>query len=300
MKVKVLLNPYSNRWNARKRWPQAEAALKSAGVDFDLSVSEHPDQLVELAAESVNQGFTTIVIAGGDGSIDEAINGVGRDWNAQDGFPANIGILPLGSANDLAFALDLPLDLRAAAQVIARGKTKSVDLCKCNTRFFINNSGICLEPYVSTRHERIHWIKGMARYLVAALWAILDKPEWNGQLKWDGGDFEGPISLVSVGNGRRTGGFFMTPHADPFDGKLTLAFGYRATRLGLFAALPRALRAEQGSYIEMEGMHEIHCARLQIHLDKPSPAHTDGELFDEWLADFDYQIFPGVVPVLVQ
>ena len=107
MKVKVLLNPYSNRWNAQKRWPQAEAALKSAGVDFDLSVSEHPDHLVDLAADSVKQGFSTIVVAGGDGSIGEVINGIARDWNVKEKFPVRIGIIPLGSANDFVFALEL-------------------------------------------------------------------------------------------------------------------------------------------------------------------------------------------------
>jgi diacylglycerol kinase (ATP) len=300
MKVKVLLNPYSNRWHAQKRWSQAEAALKSAGVDFDFSISEHPDHLLDLAADSVKQGFTTIVVAGGDGSIDEVVNGIARHWNSKDKFPANIGIIPLGSADDFAFALGLPSDLNEAAQVIASGRTKSVDLGKCNDRFFINNSGICLEPYVSTKHERIHWIKGMARYLVAAVWAIIDKPEWYAELKWDGGEYNGLVSLVSVGNGRRTGGFFMTPHADPFDGKLTLAFGYRGTRLGLFGALPRTFKEGRGNYVEMEGMREIDCARLQIHLDKPSPAHTDGELFDHWLTDFDYQIFPSAVPVLMK
>ena len=65
MKVKVWWNPYSNRWNAQKRWPAVAAVLKSAGVDFDLSVSEHPEHLVGLAAESVKQGFSTIVIVGG-------------------------------------------------------------------------------------------------------------------------------------------------------------------------------------------------------------------------------------------
>jgi len=300
MKVKVLLNPYSNRWNAQKRWPIAAAALKSVGVDFDLSASEHPDQLVDLAADSVRQGYSTIVIAGGDGSIGEVINGITRHFDGKRKIPATIGIIPLGSANDFAFALSLPLDLNDAAQVIASSQTKSVDLCKCNDRFFINNSGCALEPYVTTKHERIHWIKGMARYLVAAMWAIMDKPQWQGELTWDGGEYHGLLSLISVGNGRRTGGFFMTPHADPFDGKLTLAFGYRGTRLGLFSALPRAFKEGQGNYIELEGMYEIHCTRLHIHLDQPSPAHTDGELFDSWLTDFDYQIFPGAVSVLVK
>jgi len=55
MKIKVLHNPYSNRWNSLKRWPEADSALKAAGVDFDLSVSEYADQLVDLAADAVNK-----------------------------------------------------------------------------------------------------------------------------------------------------------------------------------------------------------------------------------------------------
>ncbi len=298
MKVKVLLNPYSNRWNARKRWPEAEVALKAAGVDFSLSVSEHPHHLTDLATEALSQQFTTIVVAGGDGSIGETINGIARRWDGKGNFPAALGILPLGSANDFAFAIGLPFNLSEAAKVIASGKTCAVDLCQCNGLFFLNNSAGCLEPYVTTKHERIHWIKGQARYMVAALWAILDKPEWNGNLKWDGGEYKGPLSLVTIGNGRRTGGFFMTPHADPFDGKLTLAFGFRASRLGLLGALPRALKDGPGNYVEMQGMWELHCTKLKVHLDKPSPVHTDGELFDQWLNDLDYKIFPAVVPVL--
>jgi len=299
MKIKVLHNPYSNRWNSLKRWPEAASALKAADVDFDLSVSEYADQLVDLAADAAKQGFTTIVAAGGDGTIGEIANGIVKSWDGKSKFPATIGILPLGSANDLAFSLSLPLDLNEAAKIIAAGKTRTLDLGKCNENYFVNNSAAGLEPYVTTKHERIRWIRGVARYLVAAVWAIMDKPEWNGNLKWDGGDYNGPLSLLSIGNGRRTGGFFMTPHADPFDGKLTLAFGYRATRLGLFGALPRAFKEGKGSYVEMEGMQEVHFTRLSVHLDKPSPAHTDGEIFDTWVTDLEYQIFPRAVPVLM-
>lgn len=298
MKVKVILNPYSNRWNARKRWPAAEAALKAAGVDFSLDVSEHAGQPELLAAKAVEDGFTTVIIAGGDGTLGEVVNGISRRWDAKQPFPATVGLLPLGSANDFAFAVGLPLALQDAALMISAGGTKQIDLCKCNERFFINNSGLALEPYVTTKHEQIQWIKGTTRYLVAALWAIMDKPEWAGRIQWDGGEFNGPLSLISVGNGRRTGGFFMTPHADPCDGKLTLAFGYRATRPGLFAALPQALKEGAGSYVELSGMQEVNATRIRIHLDKPSPAHVDGVLFEHWLTDIEYSIFPAVVPVL--
>jgi YegS/Rv2252/BmrU family lipid kinase len=296
MTAKVILNPYSNRWNSQKRWSAAEAALKAAGVNFDLAVSQKKGEIVELAERAVWEKFSPIIVAGGDGSIGDAANGMMR---AVQPAAVPLGIIPLGSANDLAFSLGLPTDLQEAARVIAGGRTRPMDVGKLNGRYFVNNSAGCLEPYVTVKHEKIHWIKGMARYLVAALQAILDKPEWQGKIRWDHEEFNGKLSLFSVGNGRRTGGFFMTPHADPFDGKLTLAFGYRGTRLGLFVALPRAFNEGKGNYVEMEGMREVHATRISIHLDKPSPAHTDGELLPEWIRDFEYEILPKSLNIIV-
>ena len=298
MTAKVVLNPYSNRWNSEARWPQAEAALKAAGVDFEMVRSERKGQVVDLVEQAVRDGFSPIIAAGGDGTIGDAVNGLARAAGSADAPLVPLGVMPLGSANDFSFNLNMSTDLNDAARVIAAGKTRAIDLCKCNDRYFDNNSACGLEPYVTTKHERITWIKGMARYLVAAVWAIMDKPEWRGTVKWDDGEFEGPLSLVSVGNGRRTGGFFMTPHADPADGKLTLAFGYRATRLGLFGALPRAFNEGEKSYVYMDGMREVHTTKISIHLDRPSPAHTDGELFPEWIRDLEYSIQPGRLKVL--
>jgi diacylglycerol kinase (ATP) len=298
MTAKVILNPYSNRWNASKRWPEAEAALKTAGVDFELAVSERKGHVAELAEEAVRKGYSPIIAAGGDGTIGEVVNGLAGAAKSAEDTIGPLGIIPLGSANDFVFALGMPTDLTAAARLIAIGKTRAVDLGKVNDRYFANNSAAGLEPYVTTKHERIHWISGMGRYLVAAIWAIMDKPEWHGWVKWDDGAYNGPLSLVSIGNGRRTGGFFMTPHADPCDGKLTLAFGYRGTRLGLLTALPRAFQEGAGSYLEMEGMREVHTTKAVVHLCAPSPAHTDGELLPAYVKDLDYSIQPGRLLVL--
>lgn len=299
MTAKVILNPYSNRWNSRKRWPEAEVALKAAGVDFEVAVSQFKGQIVDLVEQSAREGCSPIIVAGGDGSLGDAVNGLARAASSENEQLGPFGIMPLGSANDLVYALGLPVDLNEAARVIARGKTRLMDIGVMNGRYFANNSGAGLEPYVTIKHEKIRWIKGPIRYMVAAVQAILDKPEWRGKIKWDDGSYEGPLSLISVGNGRRTGGFFMTPHADPFDGRLTLAFGYRPTRRGLFRALPRAFNEDKGSYVEMKGMYEIHSTRVSIHLDKPSPAHTDGELLPHWLQDLEYQIQPKRVNVIV-
>jgi len=299
MTARVILNPHSNRWNAQKRWPQAEAALKAAGVDFDVVVSEKKGAVTGLAEEAARAGFSPIIAAGGDGTIGEMVNGLLRAAGSLEKLSIPLGVIPLGSANDLAFNIGLPTDLNEAAKVIAGGKLKAIDLCKCNDRYFINNSACGLEPYITTKHERITWIKGITRYLVAAIWAIMDKPEWRGKVVWDDGSYEGLLTLVSVGNGRRTGGFFMTPHADPFDGKLTIAFGYLPTRLKLLLALPKAFNEDKGSYVELEEVHEVHSTRVSIHLDRPSYAHTDGELLPEQVQRLEYEIFPAKLNILV-
>jgi len=298
MTAKVILNPYSNRWNSKARWPEAEAALQAAGVDFALDVSEHKGHIIELVKQAALDGFSPIIAAGGDGTIGEAANGLMQAAGSERDAVGPLGIMPTGSANDIVYSLGLPTDLNEAAKVIAMGKTRLIDLGKLNGKYFVNNSAAGLEPYVSIKHEKIKWIKGLARYLVAAVQGIMDKPEWSGEVRWDDGEYKGKFSMLSIGNGRRTGGFFMTPHADMFDGKLTLAFGYRATRLGLFQALPRAFNEDKGSYVEMEGMRELDATKISIKLDKPSPAHTDGELFPEWIQNFEYETLPQRLKVL--
>jgi len=299
MVAKVILNPYSNRWNSQARWTEAESALIAAGVEFEVAVSQRKGQVVDLAQEAAKAGFSPVIAAGGDGTISETVQGMIRAAKSEEEPVGPLGIMPLGSANDFVFNAAMSADLTEAARVIAAGKIQTIDLGNLNGRCFVNNSAAGLEPYVTIKHERIQWIKGMVRYLVAAVWAIMDKPQWSGHVKWDDGEYDGPLTLVTVGNGRRTGGFFMTPHADLTDGKLTLAFGYRGSRLGMFRVLPRTFKEGAGSYVEMDGMYEYHSTRINIHLDQPSPAHTDGELFPEYVQDFNYSIQSGRLQLLV-
>ncbi len=299
MTAKVIFNPSSNRWNAQKRRAEAEAALHAAGVDFELVVSEGPGYIKLLAEQAVVDGFSPLIAAGGDGTVSEIVNALVRA--TADGAPLTpIGILPLGTANDLAYALKIPSAVGEAARVIAAGKVGCMDLGRVNELYFVNNTAVGLEPQVTVIQSHISWIKGMARYLVAAVRAILNKPAWKAQLEWDGGTFDGPVSLVYIGNGPRSGGvFYMGPHADPFDGKLTVVFGYRATRRGMFALLPKAMKPGAGNYVESAGVCEFPVSWLKVHLDHPSPAHADGEVFSTAITDLEYGLYPGRVRILL-
>jgi diacylglycerol kinase (ATP) len=300
MTAKVILNPYSNRWKAREQMPLVEYELNKNGIQFEEVISKHPGgHVIELAAEAVSQNYSPIIVAGGDGTIGEVVNGMYRGARDKKIPLGPLGIIPLGTANDLAHNLKLPLDIPGAVAAIAAGKTKKLDVCQVNERLFVNNAAIGLEPTVTLIQQEMKHSKGIVRYLLATLRAINRNPKWQARLDWDGGSYEGPISLVTVGNGAVTGGlFYMTPHADPCDGMLTFVHAYRKTRWELLKTLPRTMKPGEGSYVELSGVAEINCKWLKVKLETPTPAHSDGEIFDAAIKELEYRIHPGMLVVL--
>jgi diacylglycerol kinase (ATP) len=292
--ARVILNPYSGRWKARERWPAAEAALRKAGLDFDMVEMTGINDGILKGEEAVRQGFSPVIAAGGDGSIGEVVNGLYKA-NPQETL-GPLGVMPLGTANDLAVNLGLPLDLDEAARAIVAGKTRRIDLIQANEWVFDNNSAVGLEPLVTQYNIRMVRLKGVVRYLVAAVRAIWSEPQWMAKLTWDDGSYEGPLSLVSVGNCAITGGLFhMAPAADPADGKLTFVYGYAPNRWKMFGLLPRTLN---GSYVNDPAIHQHHATRLEIELSPTSPIQVDGEIRHEELTRVIYQVLPGKLEIL--
>lgn len=299
MTAKVILNPYAGRWTALKRRPEAEAALQEAGINYEIELTEHPNHGVELAAEAVRQGFNPIICAGGDGSISEIVNGM---MQACDGQPSQIslGILPLGSANDLVDNLGLPEALPAAARVIANGHTHRMDLCQVNGRYFDNNAAIGLEPFITLIQQKITRLHGDLRYLVATVRGVLANPHWTVHMEWEGGSYAGPVTLVTVGNNPRTGGlFYVTPHANPYDGLLTFVYGFMPTRGQILRLLPRTMKPGPGNYVEHPSIHEVNSPWLRVHAEQPTPMHADGEIQSLAIQDLEYQALPAMLPVLI-
>jgi diacylglycerol kinase (ATP) len=301
MPAKVILNPYAGRWLARQRRPEAEAALQSAGVEYELVVTEQPGHGITLAEGAVRDGFSPIISAGGDGSISEVVNGIVRA--AERTGQADLvpfGVLPLGSANDFVDNFGIPKELLSAARVIASGKTRLIDLGQVNGRYFDNNAAIGLEPFITLIQQRITGVRGVIRYLVATLIGIQQNPQWRMHLEWDGGEYSGPVTIVTVGNSPRTGGiFYTTPHADPFDGQLTFVHGFMATRLQILRLLPRTMKPAEGNYVEHPSIHEIHTTWLKVRSEQPTPAHADGEIISTAIQELDYKVCPARLPLLL-
>lgn len=310
MTAKVILNPYAGRWKALQQKDPIIAGLKAAGLNFELVLTEAPEHGISLAKQAVLDGFNTIIAAGGDGSISEVVNGMvlaSLEHKLEHTIP--LGVLPLGTANDFMVNLGLPTDIPGAIEVIAGGHTRLIDLGEVTAwsrdgqttkrKFFDNNSASGFEPSVTLIQQRIKRLRGTLRYLVATLICIGKNPQWTMNLKWNGGTYTGPVSLVTVGNNPLTGGlFYMTPHADPTDGLLTFVHGFMPTRLQILRILPRTMRPGTGSYIEHPQIHEVHSEWLLIESDQPTPVHADGEIMFEDTRHIEYKVLPHYLTVL--
>ncbi len=306
MTAKVILNPYAGRWRAKEQMANAEAALHNAGVDYVLEVTQGPGHGEEIAARAMEEGFSPIIAAGGDGSINEVVNGMVRaSITKHDKVSVPLGIIPFGSANDLVVNLGLPVELKAAVDVIARGKQKTIDLGQVTfgkeqkVRYFGNNSAIGLEPTVTLIQEQITKVRGIVRYLIATLIGVMRNPSWIISLEWENGEYQGPATLVTVGNNPLTGGiFYMTPHANPYDGLLTFTYGYLPSRFQILKVLPKTMKPAEGNYVEHPAIREYNSAWLRIQTDPATPLHTDGEIQSKAVSEFEYRIHPEYLPVL--
>lgn len=297
METAIILNPYANRWKAGQSADQIRQLLGESTVPYCWLISARAGECEELAKQACEAGAKKIIAAGGDGTINEVINGILRAGNEI--LPA-FGIIPVGTANDFAANIGLNVDLRSSIRRISQSNVARFDVCSVNGRYFINNAGLGLEPYISTIQHRMTRVSGILRYLLATFAGIAKNPQWNMTLKWDNGEYSGPVTMVSIGNGARTGGiFFTTPGANPQDGRMHFLFGSIPSRLGILKAFPRILRPAEGNISEHPAMRLEMASTVTVHCDSPSPSHADGEVFPSWQTDFEFHIHPSLISILI-
>jgi len=292
MKVKVILNPYANRWKAQQRNTELESALNAADFAYDLVPTEAAQHGITLAETAVSEGYDAVIAAGGDGTISEVVNGLLRA--AGDGDPLPLGILPMGSANDFSDLLGLPRDLTAAAQLVAAGKTRKLDAGRVNDHFFLNNSAVGMEPMVTIKSQKIKHISGNTRYMAALSRTLIRLRSWHMKIKWDDGSYEGDGILLSMCNGPRTGGFPMAPGAELNDGLLDFVFAPKMPKTTLVSVL---LKLMKGTHIDHPLVTFARTTHLTIESEPGMPLHADGEILETAVNSITYQVLPSKITI---
>lgn len=294
MKVTVILNPYANRWGAQAKMPAVRAALTRAGVDYDLVLTTAPGEATQQALQAAQNRVDAVVAAGGDGTVSEVVNGLIR--SAGDGVTRPLGILPIGTGNDFSDMLGLPRDLEEAADVIAAGQTRRVDAGRVNDRFFNNNCALAMEPMVTIENVRMRRLSGNLRYVAALVKSLFKLRAWHMRIRWDDGEHEGPMYLLSVCNSPRTGGvFYMSPDARLDDGLFDFVFAPEMPKWRVLTILPGLFK---GSHLKHPLVTHGRTRRLTVESDPGTPIHADGEIVSESERRVEYEILPGRLRVL--
>ncbi|MCB0207922.1 MAG: diacylglycerol kinase family lipid kinase [Anaerolineae bacterium] len=292
--VKVILNTYGGLLKHQEKINIVEQALQTAGLDYQLVPTEHVGHALELARQAALESWPIIVAAGGDGTINEVLNGLMQaDPNTQ---RSTLGIIPLGTCNDLADALALPRDVTAACRRLVEGQTRIIDIGQVNGRYFGNNSAVGLEPMVTIAQNTMRRF-GSARYMLAAVKTILSSQSWSMRLVWDHGIYEGSVTLVSVGNNTRTGGaFYMTPKACLDDGLLDFVYAFGMGRLQMMRLLPQTF---SGKHINHPLVAYQQTTKLSITATPTTPIQADGEIIETDAVEINYQILPNKLRVII-
>ena len=219
----MIFNPAARGEKARRFRRQLDAI----GAQCAFKATAAPGDARRLAAEAVRDGFDLIAAAGGDGTVNEVLNGIG---DAPDGFArARLGVLPLGTVNVFARELKIPLKVEKAWEVLQNGRETKIDLPRVEfsadgvlqKRYFCQLAGAGLDARAI---ELVDWRQkkqvGKLAYVIAGLKALCEKKSQI-IVRVNGQNTTG--ELVLIGNGRFYGGSFaILPHADLQDGRLDI------------------------------------------------------------------------------
>ena len=241
-----------------------------------------PEDARMLARHAAAEGFRRVVAIGGDGTVHEVVNGL---MSVPHHMRPKLGILPVGSGNDFAFALGLPTDLRQALDVILRGTSRAVDIGKIEddlgrTEYFDNTIGIGFDAKVTEQAQKIKKLRGFSRYFAATLQTIAQHHvPFEVDLTIDRHRMNERVLMLTIGNGpREGGGFLTTPSSKVDDGVFELLMITPISRPRMLALLPKVLR---GKHLESASVYHRTFSTMQVTSPTPLCIHTDGELFGD-------------------
>jgi len=283
VKYFVIVNPISGRGLGEKSIPQIESSLRESGLDFTLVRTERMWHAAELAEGAVRDGYDVIVCASGDGTVNEAINGIMKARKA--GHPKSaFSVLSIGTGNDFSGGTGIPTNLDDSLKSLVANKRKNIDLGLVkggdypDGRYFGNGIGVGFDAAVGNEAIKVRWTRGLPAYLIGVIKTVfLYYNPAQVEIILDDNETIKQVSLmISVMNGRRMGGGFqMAPESQPDDGLFDLCIAETASKGRILQMIPHFLKGTQATLPEIQMKH---AKKISIKsLDMTFPAHADGE-----------------------
>jgi YegS/Rv2252/BmrU family lipid kinase len=300
-KVKLIFNPRADMGEA---WRIAND-LRPIIADYrnaDWSGTVYPTHAVELAKQAGDQGYDMVVALGGDGTVHEVINGL---MQVPKKTRPLLGVVPLGSGNDFAHAIGIPLNSQEALVHALRGEPKAIDLGVFSDEtgrkeYFDNTLGLGFDAVVTIRSHKLPLLRGFLMYLTAVIQTIiLNFDAMQLRVETDSETWELATLMLTACNGpREGGGFLVAPQAENDDGVFDYATICKVSRPMMFRLVPEVMKGTHGRFKQVRlGTFR----KMTISSDRPLYIHADGEIYSGFGTNIRYltiEIIPKAIQII--
>ena len=277
----LIYNPKARTRKVQKRWKEIKEYMDQKGVAYDYVQSEGFGSVERLAGILANNGYTTIVVVGGDGALNDAINGIMLS-NAEHKEDIAIGIIPNGIGNDFARYWDIGMDYKQAVDWIIKNRHRKIDVGFCNfydgekhqRRYFLNaiNIGFGARIVKVTDGTKRFWGVKFLSYLAAFFLLFFERNLYRMHLRINDEHIRGRIMTVCVGSAC---GYGQTPSAVPYNGWLDVSVIYRPQLLQTMSGLWMLI---QGRILNHKVVKSYRTKKVKVLRAKNAAVDLDGRI----------------------
>jgi len=275
-----LVNPASSNGSTGRRWPELARRAAAAGLDGATLFSERQGHLAELAREAALDGAELLVVVGGDGSVNEVVNGL-----AGLGRQPAVAVVPRGTGWDFSRTFGIPRKIDDAVQIALQGDVRTIDLGRASyrawdgsdaTAWFANVASAGMSGAIAKRaNETTKALGGKASYLWATFAVFSGWEATEIEVAVDGERRAGPMFDVVIANGRFFGGGLeICPEAEPDDGLFDVLTIGDVTKRDLVQTMPRMYR---GTHLPHPKAELLRGSSVTVKSETPLPIELDGE-----------------------
>jgi len=272
LRVMVILNPKAGAGKAGAQERLVANTLRSLGVDFDMQRTGGPGDAMGMARAAADAGYDVVAAVGGDGTVNEVVNGIAHTGAA-------LATIPCGTGNDFCRSVGIPIgDTEAACAVIARGRIRDVDLCRVNDRYFISCFGTGFDAAVTRlTNARSKWLRGKWNYILSVMQVILTYRAVPVTITMDGKVLDRTPLLCACMNARTYGGgMLITPDAKLDDGLFDVCL---VDNTSMFRFLQCFGKVMDGSHVHLKEVEMYKASHIVFECSSPQAWHVEGEAF---------------------
>jgi diacylglycerol kinase (ATP) len=302
--MRLIVNPVAGADAGADYLTTINARLRAHRRHLDIVMTTGPGDAARAGAQAAEAGYSHLFVAGGDGTLNEAINGVASVPDGLDRI--TFGVVPLGTGNDFATALGLPAEVDAALDVLATASTRRIDLGRLNEWYFVNVSagGFIAEVSDAVRPQ-LKTVAGKLAYLIGGAQTILSHSAIRARIRLKEGGrslggspavppAEAVLETFAVCNSRLVGGGrLIAPEAEFDDGELDVCLIHDMPMVE-FVRLLR--RVSDGAHVEDSRVTYFRARDLEMRFDRPVKVNVDGQVLETDVCR--YRVLPGAAQFL--